>query len=75
MRLTFILEVIVWAIGMWLIITQIVLPAWRGKPFFPILRGKPREAERTLADAIEASEVDATLKQARKISKSNKTGE
>lgn len=66
-KLTMILEVVFWVLGLWFIAMQIVLPAFRGTPFFPILRSAPRDAELKLAEAHEAAQVATTLEAAETV--------
>ncbi len=72
MKWTLLLEGVLWVLTVWFIITQIAMPAWRNKPFFPIFRSAPRDANKKLSEAIEKSEIDATLKAADEISKAKK---
>lgn len=66
-KATMILEAIFWVIGVWFIVMQIVLPAFRGTPFFPILRRAPRVAEQKLAQATEAAQVTNILEAAKTV--------
>lgn len=45
------------ALGVLLIVFQIVVPALTGTPFFPMLRHKPSEALKKLAEATEDKQV------------------
>lgn len=75
-KLTLLLEVTLWVIGLWFIVMQIIVPALRGRPFFPILRRAPREAELKLATATEAAQVAEILKAADAVApKSSTKGE
>lgn len=57
-----IIEVTVIALGALMIVTQILLPACRGRPLFPILRSRNRAAESGLADAREVQDVTGLQK-------------
>lgn len=74
-KLTLILEVVFWVLGLWFIAMQIILPAVRGTPFFPILRSAPRSAELKLAEAHEAAQVATIIEAAESVApKSAKKG-
>lgn len=67
MRFQLLVEGAVMLIGVYFIITQIVIPGFRNRPFFPILRHSPSAtAERELAGAIERNDVKE-IKRATKV--------
>ncbi len=66
-KLTFLVEIMIWVLGLWFIITQIILPGLSGSKMFPILRVAPREADQKLAEAYEAAQVKTTLDAAQSV--------
>lgn len=56
-----------WLIGLALIWTQIVWPAFKGRPLCPIWRSAPREAEKALAEALQQSDIRTTREAARTV--------
>lgn len=55
-------------VGLYFIATQIIIPGFRNRPFFPILRHSPSaSAERELADAIERNDVKEIKKAAKVV--------
>lgn len=57
MKFTFLIEIMIGVIFLWFIVFQILVPGFRGTPFFPILRAKPRAALGALSQAREEHDI------------------
>lgn len=57
-RTIVIVQSVIYALGLLFIITQILVPAWRGRAFFPIFHKRGRELEARLAGVRDDQEYD-----------------
>lgn len=67
MKWTLILELVIGALFVIFVVSQLIVPAVKGTPFFPILRAKRRAASQVLAEATEEKEVDEVLQTAHAV--------
>lgn len=61
-RTVIIVQALIYGLGILMIITQILIPAFRGKPFFPLFHKRGRELEGQLASVREDREFEVDIK-------------
>jgi hypothetical protein len=62
-KFVILIEWAILTIGALLIVTQIIVPAVRGRPLFPILRSRGRHVEKAVASAKEDIDISAQEKE------------